>query len=73
MESVYITINVVSSNPARAMCTRYNIMWQSLPVSCDMSVGFSTNKTERYNWYIGENAVKHHNPIIKRRMSQSAV
>jgi hypothetical protein len=27
MQSVYITANIVSSNPARARCTRYNIMW----------------------------------------------
>jgi hypothetical protein len=26
MQSVHITNNVVSSNPAQAMCTRYNIM-----------------------------------------------
>jgi hypothetical protein len=27
MQLVPITTNVVSSNPARAMCTRYNIIW----------------------------------------------
>jgi len=27
MQSVPITTNVVSSNPAQARCTRYNIMW----------------------------------------------
>jgi len=27
-----ITTNVVSSNPAQARCTRYNIMWYSLSV-----------------------------------------
>jgi len=27
MQSVHITTKVVSSNPARVRCTRYNIMW----------------------------------------------
>jgi len=27
MQSVLINTNVVSSNPAYARCTRYNIMW----------------------------------------------
>jgi len=27
MQSVPITIKVVASNPTRARCTRYNIMW----------------------------------------------
>jgi len=27
MQSVHITINVVSANRAQARCTRYNIMW----------------------------------------------
>jgi len=27
MQSVRITINIVSSNPAQTRCTRYNIMW----------------------------------------------
>jgi len=27
MQSVPITTNVVSSNPAHAWCTGYNIMW----------------------------------------------
>ena len=27
MQSVPITTNIVSLNPAQAMCTRYNIMW----------------------------------------------
>jgi len=27
MQSVIITTNVVSSNPAQAWCTQYNIMW----------------------------------------------
>ena len=38
-----------------AMCTRYNIMWQSLSVACDRSVVFSgtpvssTNKTYHHD------------------------
>ena len=27
LQSVHITTKVVSSNPAQAMCTRYNVMW----------------------------------------------
>jgi len=27
MQPVSITTNVVESNPAQVMCTRYNIMW----------------------------------------------
>jgi hypothetical protein len=37
-QSVSITTNVVSSNPAQA---RYNIMWYSLSVTCDRSMVFS--------------------------------
>jgi hypothetical protein len=40
--------NVGSSNPAQARCTRYNSMWLSLSVTCDMSDVFpvsSTNNT----------------------------
>jgi hypothetical protein len=33
--------SVVSSNPAQARCTRYNIMWYSLSVNCDRSMVFS--------------------------------
>ena len=32
-----------------ARCTRFNIMWESLSVTCDMSVVFSTNKTDRHD------------------------
>jgi len=31
---------VVGSNTAQAKCTRYNIMWYSLSVTCDRSVVF---------------------------------
>jgi hypothetical protein len=49
-------------------CTRYNIMWWSLPVTCDMSVVFCGNSgfrqqqnwPPRYNWNIVERGVKHH-------------
>jgi hypothetical protein len=41
MESVHITTEVESSNPAQARCTRYNIIWWSLSASCDRSVNFS--------------------------------
>jgi hypothetical protein len=41
MQSVSITTNVVSSNPAQVRCTRYNIIWSSLSVTCDRSVVFS--------------------------------
>ena len=42
----FVTTNVVSSNPAQARCTRYNIMWSSfLSVNCGRSVT-STNKTD---------------------------
>jgi hypothetical protein len=51
MQSVSITIYVVSSNPGQARCTRY-IMWKRLSVTCDRSlctpVSF-TNKTDRHN------------------------
>ena len=42
--------NVVSSNPARAWCTRYNIMWKSLSVTCDLWL-------QRYIWNIVEVAL----------------
>jgi hypothetical protein len=38
---VSITTNIVSSNPAQERCTRYNIMWESLSVTCGRSVVFS--------------------------------
>ena len=40
MQSVLITTNVMSSNPAQMRCTRYHIMLQSLSVTCGRSVGF---------------------------------
>ena len=54
-QSVHITTIIVSSNPAQAMCTRYNIMWWSLTVTCDRSVvfsmcsPFSTKKTDLHD------------------------
>jgi len=38
----HITTNVVSSNPAQARCTRHNIMWKSLSVTCVRSVFLKT-------------------------------
>jgi hypothetical protein len=46
---VHITTNVLNSNPAQTRCTRYNIMWCSLSVTCDRSVILSTNKTDRHD------------------------
>ena len=43
---------VVSLNPTQARCTRYNIMWSSLSVTCDRSMIFSwhsTNKIDHHN------------------------
>jgi hypothetical protein len=45
MQSVSITTKVLSSTPAQARCTRYNIMYNWPP---------------RYNWNIVESGVKHH-------------
>ena len=55
LQSVPITTNVVSSNPAQSRCIRYNIMWWSVSVTCDRSVIFSgtpvssTNKTDSHD------------------------
>ena len=49
MQSVPITTNIVSSNPAQAKCTQYNIMWSSLSVTCDMSVVFSVTTVSSIN------------------------
>jgi len=53
-----------------ARCTRYNIMWSSLSVTCSSLVVFSgysgflhqENWPQRYNWNIVESGVKHHKP-----------
>jgi len=37
MRSVPITTNVMNSNPTQARCTRYDIMWWSLSVTCGKS------------------------------------
>ena len=62
--------------PLMVRCTRYNIMWQSLSVTCGRSVvvsgssGFlhQYNWPPRYNWNIVENGIKYHkpNPTITR-------
>ena len=49
-----------------ARCTRYNIIWQSLSVTCGRSVVFSSFLQQRYNWNIVESDVKHHNPNVNR-------
>ena len=41
LQSMSTTINVVNSNPAQTRCTRSNIMWQTLSVTCDRSVVFT--------------------------------
>ena len=66
-----ITTIVVSSNPAQARCTRYNIMWHCLSVICDRSVVFieysgflhQYNWPPRYSWNFVESGVKHHNVV----------
>jgi hypothetical protein len=35
--------------PFMGRCTWYNILWSSLSVTCDMSMVFSTNKTDHHN------------------------
>ena len=47
-----ITMNVASSNPAQARCTRYNII--NLSVICGMWVVSSTNKTDDHNILVTE-------------------
>jgi hypothetical protein len=47
-------------------CTRYNIRWSSLSVTCDRSVVFSgflhqLNWPPQYDWNIVESSVRHHN------------
>ena len=53
MQSVPITTEVLSSNPAQARFNRYIIIiWLSFSVTCDRSVVFSsssTNKTDRHD------------------------
>ena len=56
--------------PLMARCTRYNIIWYSLSVTCGRSVIFSGysgflhqwNWPPRYSGNIVERGVKHHNP-----------
>ena len=59
--------------PFMARCTRCNIMWYSLSVTCNRSMVFSgysgflhqQNWLPRYNWFFFfENGVKHHQPNI---------
>ena len=56
-------------NPLMVRCTRYNIMWWSLSLTCDRSVAFygyfyflhQETWLPRYNWNMVESGVKHHN------------
>ena len=71
-ENMNTTTNVVSLKTAQARCTRCNIMWSSLSVTCDRSVVFSEfssffhqqNWPPRYNWNIVENLKVTLNTII---------
>jgi hypothetical protein len=64
----------VSSNPAQARCTQYNIMWKSFSETCGRSVVFSgysgilhqLNWPPWYHWNIVDSGTKHHNPNPKR-------
>jgi hypothetical protein len=70
VQSVPINTNVVNSNPAQTRCTRYNIMWWSLSMTCGRSVVFSEhsgflhqyNSSLRYNNFQSE--VKHYNLLL---------
>ena len=62
MQSVPITTNV-------ARCTRYNIMWWNLSVTCGRSVVSSTNNTDRHDiakLFLREalNSITQPNPLI---------
>jgi hypothetical protein len=56
--------------PLMVRCTKYNIIWSSLSMTCGRSVLFSgyygffyqLNWPPRYNWNIVESGIKHHNP-----------
>jgi hypothetical protein len=62
-----------------ARCTRHNIMWLSLSVTCDRSVVFSSyssflhqwNWPPRYSCNIIESGIKHHKPCTIRISSGS--
>ena len=49
MQSVPIIINFVKTNPVQARCTRFNIIWESLSVTCGRSMVFSTDKADRHD------------------------
>ena len=63
--------------PFMARCTRYNIMWYSLSVTCDRSVVFSgysgfihqLNWQPWYNWITAKSGVKHHKPTNNQLLS----
>ena len=59
--------------PLMMRCTRYNIMWKSLSVTCCRLVVFPVYSgfihwPPRYSWNIVESGVKHHNhnPIFEK-------
>ena len=63
--------------PFMARCTRYNIMWKNLSVTCGRSAVFSVHSgfhhqlkwPPRYNWNIVESGVRHHKPKPNQRTS----
>ena len=57
--------------PFMTRCTRYNIMWWSLSVTCNRSVVFSTNKTDHHNitetlLKVALNTIKQTNQIYQK-------
>ena len=70
MQSVPITTDVGSSNLDQGEV--YNIMWQSLSMTCDRSVVFTSSSSflhqwnwpPRYNWNIVESGIEHHQTNI---------
>jgi len=64
-----------------ARCTRYNIMWQCLSVTCGRSVVFSGYFRflhqqiwpARYNWNIFESGVKHNNPLTPQATARDSI
>ena len=71
-------INIVNSKPAQARCTRYNIIWSSLSVTCGRSVVFSryTTKTDRHDiTNIVVSGVRHHYlpPLLFPRISNCCI
>ena len=81
MQSVPIITNVLSSNPAHAMCARYTIQHYVIKFVIDLLQvgGFllllrfpSSIKAPRYNWNFVESAVKHHRQTSKQTNKQTS-